>query len=97
MAIDLGTEFRRPVTIALAAAALLGWIVVIALGVSANSQKTRFRTQTQQAQAMNQQLASELASERQAAGTLSDLQAKITAAQGQLNQLNQTRDQAQTG
>ena len=30
MAIDLGTEFRRPVTIALAAAALIGWIVVIA-------------------------------------------------------------------
>jgi uncharacterized protein HemX len=85
-------ELRRPLPLALAAAAVLGWLVVVWLAWSASAQ----RAELARNEAALTELAGELERQRQASGQLADLQAKISAAESELARLNQSVAQAQT-
>ncbi len=85
-------ELQRPLPLALAAAAVLGWIAVVSLAWSASAQ----RAELARSEAARTQLAGELERQRQASGQLADLQAKISTAEGELTRLNKSVEQAQT-
>ena len=85
-------ELQRPLPLALAAAAVLGWIAVVSLAWSASAQ----RAELARNEAARTQLAGELERQRQASGQLADLQAKISTAEGELTRLNKSVEQAQT-
>jgi uncharacterized protein HemX len=85
-------ELQRPLPLALAGAAALGWMVVAWFAWSASAQHAEFR----RSEAARTELAGELARQRQATGQLADLQAKIATAEQDLTRLNQSVEQAQT-
>jgi TolA-binding protein len=85
-------ELRRPLPLALAAAAVIGWIAVVSLAWSASAQ----RAELARTEAVRTELAGELDRQRQASVQLADLQAKISRAEGELARLNQSIGQAQT-
>src|SRR5438105_4478705 len=88
MAVDIGTELRRPLPLALLVLAVIGWIVALYEMSSLSSLRAA------DADRINA-LTSELNQQRQASGTLADIQQKIQAAQGEVAKANQDRDQAQ--
>src|SRR5690348_2251469 len=88
MAVDIGTELRRPLPLALLFLAVIGWGFALYEASSLSSVRA---ADTDRITA----LSSELDRQRQASGTLADLQQKIQAAQGDASKAAQDRDQAQ--
>jgi hypothetical protein len=80
MDIDWKAEIRRPVTIALAIVAIVGWVAMIAVWSSESSLRASSDAQIAQLQTEHQQLADQLAAQQKASGTLVDLQHKAEAA-----------------
>lgn len=76
MNISWSAEAKRPVTLALAALALVGWIVAISQISSKSSLLASTSAQINDLTATRQQLATELDQQQKASGTLADLQRK---------------------
>ena len=81
MAIDLNEEMRRPVSLGLAALAVIGWVVAVCVWATLSTQSSRQQDRITEMQSRNEQLADELKQQRDAAGSLADIQAKREAAE----------------
>jgi hypothetical protein len=95
MAIDLRSELRRPVSLALAGLALVGWILFLIVLVSLSQENSQARDQVVQLQTSEARLRGELETQRRASGSLADLQARITAAEQAVSQAGRAREEAQ--
>src|SRR5829696_4991243 len=95
MPIDYRSELRRPFSLVLAGAAVLGWLVALALWLSYSSRLEASRAEASRLQQTEVAARSQLDEQRRTAGTLADLQTKTAAAQRELAQLNQAREQTQ--
>jgi uncharacterized protein HemX len=95
MPIDYRSELKRPVTLVLAGAAILGWLLALGLGLSSSDQLQQARTETTRLQQAQVTLQRQLDEQQRAGGTLADLQAKVAGAEQQLAQITQTQEQAQ--
>jgi hypothetical protein len=89
--IDPKAELKRPVPVALAIVALLGWIVAVYFVWSVSSLRNSSTRQIDQIAAFRQQLATELDQQRQAAGTLAELQKKATETEAAIDQATRER------
>ena len=95
MPIDLRSELQRPIAIALAGVALVGWLLFLIVLVNLSQENRQARDQVVQLQSSETRLRSELESQRRAAGSLADLQARIAAADQTSSQASRARDEAQ--
>jgi len=95
MALDYRSELRRPVTLGLIAVAAVGWLITVVLLSSRAEDQRDHRRQVRLLQANEAEARAQLAQQTSASGTLSDLQARITAAQQQAAQASQAREQTQ--
>jgi chromosome segregation ATPase len=96
MAVDIKSELTRPLALILAALAVLGWVLfVLSSWSSASVQKTQ-RNQILQLNEKSEKLSADLAQQREAAGALADLQAKVAATREDLTRVSQTRNDIQT-
>src|SRR5215213_4590268 len=93
MPFDYKAEARRPVTLALAALAVLGWILFATTSSSKSSQAQRYRTQVRELSTAQQQAATQVAQLRLASGSLADVEAKIATATEQLKAANIASEQ----
>ncbi len=94
MPLNLKDEFTRVVPLVLAGVALLGWIL---FGVSTSNKRSEghdYRVQLREMATARQGLTAELAQQRQASGSFSELQARITAGNEQLATANTAAEQA---
>jgi chromosome segregation ATPase len=94
MNIDWKTELTRPVTLVLAALALVGWIIAISQFSAKSSLRASADSQIGALTATRQQLTSELDQQRQASGTLADLQRRTEEATTAANAAGRDRDAA---
>jgi len=95
MALDYRSELRRPVTLGLLAVAAVGWLITVVLLSSRAEDQRDHRRQVRMLQANEAEVRGQLAQQTSASGALSELQARITAAQQQAAQASQAREQAQ--
>ena len=94
MDIDWRTEAKRPVTLGLAALALIGWVVAISQISSKSALLASTSAQIGSVTNERQQLATELDQQRRASGTLADLQQKIAGSTVAASTVTQQRDAA---
>ena len=94
MPFDMKAELRRPVALALAAIAVLGWVLFAYMASSRTSQGQRDRGELRELANARQSTATELTQLRQNAGSLAELQAKTAGATEQLNAANTASEQA---
>jgi len=94
MNIDWPAEIRRPVTLALAALALIGWVIAMSEIASYSSLRARTSSQIDQLVSAREQLTTQLDQQQKASGTLSDLQAKTAEAMAAAGKAVQDRDAA---
>jgi len=92
VAIDPRAELKRPVPIALAILALLGWIVAVYFIWSVSTLRSSSTRQIDQLTASRQQLATELDQQRQAAGTLAEVRKKAAETQAAIDQATHERE-----
>lgn len=88
---DWKAEAKRPVTLGLAALALVGWIIAISQTSSLSSSRANTSAQINDLAASRRQLATELDQQQNASGTLADLQGKaveVNTAAAQLAETN---------
>ena len=95
MPVDYRAELKRPLPLTLLVLALLGWIVAIGVWVTYSRNSTALRREVRQLAIREGTTRSELDALRRAGGSLSDLQAKLAAAQQQVTQLEQDRSQSE--
>ena len=91
MAIALRAELKRPVPVALAIVALLGWIVAVYFIWSISALRNSSTTQIDQIAASRQQLATELDQQRRATGTLAEVRKKAAETEAAIDQATRER------
>ena len=94
--IDFRFEMRRPLSIVLFGLAVLGWIVVARLAWLHFESEHDYRRQGRLLTIAEATSRAELEQLRRNGGTLAELEGKIAAAQRNLQQLEQSRTEAQT-
>src|ERR1700712_2950062 len=95
MAVDIKSELTRPLALILAALAVLGWVLFVLSSWSAASVQKTQRLQIVQLGEKAEKLNADLAQQREAAGALADVQAKVAAAREELTRVGQTRNDVQ--
>lgn len=95
MAVDLKSELMRPLALILAAFAALGWVLFALSSWSATSVQRAQRLQIAELGEKTDKLGADLAKQVQAAGSLTELQAKIAATREDLSRVSQTRNDLQ--
>ena len=96
MAIDIKAELTRPPALILAALAALGWVLFALSSWSATSAQKAQRLQIADLSAKTERLSADLARQVEAAGSIADLQAKVSATREELTRVSQTRSDVQT-
>jgi hypothetical protein len=94
MAQNVAAQLKRPLPLALAAAAVLGWILVIVLLVSRSSLESDLTARIEESEAARAAFATQLREQQQAAGTLEEIRSATAALEAQLAELNARREQA---
>jgi len=95
MAIDIKAELTRPPALILAALAALGWVLFALSSWSATSVQKAQRLQIADLSAKTDRLSADLARQIEAAGSIADLQAKVSATREELTRVSQTRSDVQ--
>jgi chromosome segregation ATPase len=95
MPIDYRSELRRPFSLVLAGAAILGWLVALSVWLSYSSRLGTSRAEATRLQQAEVAARTQLEEQLRATGTVADLQSRAAAAQRELAQLNQSREQTQ--
>lgn len=95
MASNFGAEMRRPLPVALALLAAIGWIAAIVLGISRASVERHLTAEITSGQAARVELANQLEAERSAAGELSEIQNRIASANAEHAALTGQREAVQ--
>ena len=95
MAINYRSDMTRPLTLGLIGLAVVGWLLTFLLFIYRSEDHRDHRRQVRMLQANEAEVRTQLAQQTSASGTLSDLQARIAAAQQQAAQASQAREQAQ--
>src|SRR5690349_1747148 len=95
MALDYRSELKRPVVLTLAGVAILGWLLALGLGLSSSDQLQQARAETTRLQQTEATLRQHLDEQQRAAGSLADLQTRLSGAGQQLTQITQAREQVQ--
>jgi CHASE3 domain sensor protein len=95
MFVDVGAEFRRPVPLALAIVAGLGWLLALALWWSASTARASYEERIRGLEIARQSLAAELEEQRRAAGTVAELRRRAADARDTFNRAFQERERAQ--
>ncbi len=96
MAIDIKAELTRPPALILAALAALGWVLFALSSWSATSVQKAQRLQIADLSAKSERLSADLARQVEAAGSIADLQAKVSATREELTRVSQTRSDVQS-
>src|SRR5215213_7592465 len=86
---------QRPLTLGLIGLAVVSWLITFLLFIYRAEDQRDHRRQVRMLQANEAEVRTQLAQQTSASGTLSDLQARIAAAQQQAAQASQAREQAQ--
>jgi len=95
MPIDYRSELRRPFALVLAGVAVLGWLLALGLWLSYSNRLQASRAETTGFQQAEVAVRGQLEEQQRTAGTLADLQTRVAAAQREMDQLGQNREQAQ--
>src|SRR5687768_3277048 len=95
MATDYRAELGRPVTLGLVGLAAVFLIIIVALLIARADNQRDHQRQVRGLQASESERRVQLAQQTSAAGTLTELQTRIAAAQQQATQASQAREQAQ--
>jgi phage-related minor tail protein len=95
MAYDLTNDFRRPVPLALAALAIVGWLLVSYFWSQASDVRAQMDDALKRAEAARATMASDLQNLQKAAGSAADLQKQAKDAQAALAQAVGARASAQ--
>ena len=94
IAIEFRHELRRPVPLALLALAVVGWIIALYSLWSSTPSSASIRQRFESLEASRQALAAALKKQRQAAGTLAEVEQQIEAAKTEVGQAEQEREHA---
>ena len=95
MADDAGDEFRRPVSLALAGVAIIGWALAGFLWTQASQTQTQMTDSLHAAEQARESLAADLQNLQKPAGTAADLKAQATQAEKTLSEAASARASAQ--
>lgn len=95
MLTSLQTELRRPVPLALAVLAALGWLIFILYWFNASGDRSALESRVVELEADRDQIASQFAAHREANRAHAELVEAIEVAQAELAELEARRDQAQ--
>ncbi len=95
MAYDAGDEFRRPVSLALASVAIIGWLLAGFLWTEASRTQREMSESLHAAERARESLAADLQNLQKAAGTAADLKAQATRAEKALSEASAARASAQ--
>jgi small-conductance mechanosensitive channel len=95
MPIDYRSELRRPFSLVLAGVAVLGLLLALGLWLSYSTRLQASRAETTGLQQAEVAVRGRLEEQQRTAGTLADLQTRVSAAQREMDQLGQNREQAQ--
>lgn len=95
MAYDAGDELRRPVLLALAGAALIGWLLAAFLWTEASRTQSEMTESLNAAERARESLAADLQNLQKAAGTAADLKTQATKAEKALSEASAARASAQ--
>ncbi len=95
MAHDAGDEFRRPVPLALAGVAIIGWLLAAFLWSQASQTESQMTESLHAAERARESLAADLQNLQKAAGTAAELKAQATEAEKALSEASAARASAQ--
>ena len=95
MAFDYRSELKRPASLVLAAVAVLGWLLALAIGLSSSDQMQEARAETTRLQQAQVDLQRQLDEQQRTGRTLANLEDRVSAAQQQLTQVTRAREQVQ--
>ncbi len=95
MAYDAGDEFRRPVSLALASVAIIGWLLAGFLWTEASRTQREMSESLHAAERARESLAADLQNLQKAAGTAADLKTQATRAEKALSEASAARASAQ--
>ena len=90
------TELRRPVPLALAVLAALGWLIFIVYWFNASGDRDALESRVIELEADRDQIASQFEAHREANRSHAELVEAIEVAQAELNELETRRDQAES-
>src|SRR3712207_9187221 len=93
MPIDFRSELKRPLSLALAAIAALGWLLALGIGLSSWDQTREAQTETTRLQQAQVALQRQLEEQQRTGRTLANLQDRVAGSQQQLAQIEQAREQ----
>ena len=96
MAFDYRSELNRPLSLALAGVAILGWLLALSLGLSSSAQLQQAQAETTRLQQAEATLRRQFDEQQRTGGTLADLQARIAGAEQQLAQVTQAHEQVES-
>ncbi len=95
MAYDAGDELRRPVSLALAGVAIIGWLLAAFLWTEASRSQSEMTESLNAAERARESLAADLQNLQKAAGTAADLKTQATEAEKALSEASAARASAQ--
>jgi hypothetical protein len=96
MPLDYRSELKRPMSLVLAGAAILGWLVAFSIWFSSSNRLQEAQTERARVQQAEVALRGELDEQRRTSGALAGLQTRVTDAQRQLTELTRSREEAQS-
>jgi DNA repair exonuclease SbcCD ATPase subunit len=96
MPLDYRSELKRPMSLVLAGAAILGWLVAFSVWFSSSNRLQEAQTERARVQQAEVALRGELDEQRRTSGALAGLQTRVTDAQRQLTELTRSREEAQS-
>ena len=95
MAYDLTSEFRRPVPLALAAVAIIGWLLVAYFASEVSDVQNQMHDALARAEKARETMAADLQNLQKAAGDLADVQKQLNEARSALGEATAARNAAQ--
>ncbi len=95
MAYDAGDGWRRPVPLALAGVAIIGWLLAAFLWTEASRSQSELTESLNAAERARESLAADLQNLQKAAGTAADLKTQATEAEKALSEASAARASAQ--